>query len=223
MTNKSIARVCVPVLAAALILTATGCSSVYYGTMEKMGWHKRDLLVSNVKEARDNQEEAKEAFKDALTRFTEVVKVENTQLKAKYDALSSDLKRCESEAASVSKRIASVEDVAGALFSEWEAELKQYKSDELRRSSERKLGETRGRYEQLIGAMKKAESRMAPVLDAFRDQVLFLKHNLNAQAVASLEGTVDTLRGDVDRLIGEMEKSINEANTFIEAMGRENG
>jgi len=223
MTNNRITRLCVPVVAAALILAATGCSSVYYGTMEKMGWHKRDLLVSNVKEARDNQEEAKEAFKDALTRFTEVVKVENTQLKAKYDALNSDMKRCESAAADVSKRIASVEDVAGALFSEWEAELDQYKSDELRRSSERKLRETRGRYDQLIGAMKKAESRMAPVLDAFQDQVLFLKHNLNAQAVASLEGTVNTLRGDVDRLIGEMEKSINEANTFIEAMGKENG
>lgn len=208
---------------ALFLLSSVGCSSTYYGAWEKMGWHKRDLLVADVKEARDDQEEAKEAFKDALTRFTEIVKVENTDLKAKYDALSADFKRCEGEAAQVSKRIADVEDVAEALFDEWNAELEQYKSAELRRASEQKLRETRAKYEPLIGAMKKAESRMQPVLDAFHDQVLFLKHNLNAQAVSSLEGTVTTLSGDVDRLIREMEKSINEANTFIEAMGKEKG
>ncbi|MCE9591519.1 MAG: DUF2959 domain-containing protein [Planctomycetes bacterium] len=210
-------------MTAALLLmaTASGCSSAYYSAMESMGWEKRDILVSRVKEARDDQEEAKQAFKDALTRFTEVVKVDASELHAKYDKLSGDLKTCESEAAQVSKRIASVEKVSADLFGEWEKELDEYKNQELRRGSEQKLRDTKRRYEQLIGAMKKAEARMQPVLDAFRDQVLFLKHNLNAQAVASLEGTVTTLRGDVDRLIGEMEKSINEANTFIEAMGKE--
>ena len=36
---------------------------------------------------------------------------------------------------------------------------------------------------------------MKPVLAAFHDQVLVLKHNLNARAIASLEGTAVTLQG----------------------------
>jgi len=39
-----------------------------------------------------------------------------------------------------------------------------------------------------------AEDQIAPVLKAFHDQVLFLKHNLNSRAIGSLKGTSATLR-----------------------------
>ncbi len=41
-------------LIAILVLTlalASGCQSTYYGFMEKMGSHKRDILVDRVEEA----------------------------------------------------------------------------------------------------------------------------------------------------------------------------
>ena len=56
------------------------------------------------------------------------------------------------------------------------------------------------------------------LLAAFNDQVLFLKHNLNARAIASLDSTVLELEGEVTRLIEEMNASIAEANAFIESM-----
>ena len=37
-----------------------GCQKAYYGTMEKFGVHKRDIMVDRVEEARDSQQEAKE-------------------------------------------------------------------------------------------------------------------------------------------------------------------
>jgi hypothetical protein len=111
-----------------------------------------------------------------------------------------------------------VEDVAEALFDEWEAELDQYTSAPLRRSSARRLQQTRAQYGQLIQAMKRAEAKMAPVLAAFHDQVLFLKHNLNAQAIASLKGNLASIESDIAVLIREMEASIREANRFIDAM-----
>ncbi len=197
-----------------------GCSSAYYGMMETFGSHKRDILVSRVTNARDDQEQAKEQFKDALTRFREVVAVEPGNLEKTYDKLKADLDRCESRAKTVRERIASVEDVAEALFKEWEKELAQYQSAELRRASETRLRDTRRKYEQMFDAMQRAESKMEPVLVAFRDQVLYLKHNLNAQAIASLEGTVTTLERDVQQLIREMESSIAEANAFIDSMGK---
>jgi len=111
--------------------------------------------------------------------------------------------------------------VAKDLFKEWEKELDQYSSADLRRSSEKKLNETRDRYEDLIGAMQKAESKMEPVLSAFKDRVLFLKHNLNAQAIASLQGSLVKIEGDVAKLIREMESSISEADRFIQEMSPE--
>ncbi|MBT8332743.1 MAG: DUF2959 domain-containing protein, partial [Deltaproteobacteria bacterium] len=80
------------------------------------------------------------------------------------------------------------------------------------------LAETKRQYAQLIGAMKRAERKIDPVLNAFRDQVLYLKHNLNAQAIASLQSELVSIESDVARLIREMDASIKEANSFIASM-----
>jgi len=114
-----------------------------------------------------------------------------------------------------------VESVAKALFKEWQSELDQYTNKDLRRTSEQKLKQTQARCDQLISAMKQAESKIAPVLSAFRDQVLFLKHNLNAQAVASLQGELVSIESNVASLIKEMDASIAEANAFINSMATE--
>ncbi len=53
---------------------------------------------------------------------------------------------------------------------------------------------------------------------SFLDQVLYLKHNLNAQAIASLQSELGTVESDIAALIKEMEKSIGEANSFIRTM-----
>ena len=199
-------------------LTLTGCRSAYYKTMEAFGQHKRDILVSRVEDARDAQEDAKEQFKSALEKFTDVVEFSGGKLQDKYNQLKSELDKSKAKAKSVRSNISDVENVAKALFKEWESELEQYSSDELRRSSEQKLKQTRQRYSQLITAMKRAESKIAPVLTAFNDQVLFLKHNLNAQAIASLHNELTSVEADIATLIKEMEASIAEANEFINAM-----
>lgn len=200
---------------AALLAFAAGCSSAYYAGMEKMGYHKRDIMVDRVENARDAQEDAKEQFASALDRFKSVVAFDGGDLEEKYDILNSEYERCEDKAEEVHTRIAKVEDVAEALFEEWNEELNSYSSAKLRRDSAKKLSATKRKYATLIKAMKKAESRIKPVLDAFRDQVLYLKHNLNAKAIASLEGELGSIRSDVDVLVREMEKSIAEANAFI--------
>ena len=80
------------------------------------------------------------------------------------------------------------------------------------------LADTRRQYKQLIDAMNRAEAKIAPVLVVFKDQVLYLKHNLNAQAISSLKGELKTVESDVTELIKAMEKSINEANAFIKTI-----
>jgi len=206
-----------------LMIAATvtcGCRSAYYGTMEKLGYHKRDMLIDRVQNARDAQEEAKVQFQSALEEFSAVTNFQGGDLEAMYNKLKKELERSESKAKAVANRITEVERVAEALFSEWQRELDDYANEQLRGLSEQKLGYTRQRYAKMIAAMQSAEMKIGPVLEAFRDQVLFLKHNLNAQALASLQNELIAVETDIAGLIQEMETSIAEANAFIEAMGQ---
>lgn len=191
---------------------------MYYNAMEKVGFAKRDILVDRVGEAREAQQEAKEQFASALEKFIAVTKVDGGELQRKYDQLNSEFKSSEARATEVRERIAAVADVSDALFSEWKKELSQYSDATLRAQSQRQLDQTRVRYNDLMRSMRAAASRMEPILSKFRDQVLFLKHNLNAQAIAGLSATATTLQGDVSRLIADMEKSIREADEFIQSM-----
>ena len=204
-----------------ILLFLLGCETTYYKTMEKFGYHKRDLMVERVEEARDAQEEAKEQFESALEKFSSVLKFEGGELEKKYKTLKAEYEKSESRAEAVGDRIEAVEDVAEDLFEEWQDELSQYTNHSLRRSSERKLKQTRQQYSQLIRAMKRVEKKIDPVLSAFRDQVLYLKHNLNARAIASLRSELVSVEADVASLIKEMEVSIAEANTFIKAIEKE--
>jgi hypothetical protein len=200
------------------LVTITGCSSIYYGTMEKFGVHKRDIMVDRVEEARDAQQDAKKQFANALEQFKSVVNVKGGDLEAKYNKLNAEYERSVSRAQAVHDRIAAVENVSDALFSEWKSEIKQYDSDTLRRSSQQKLDETKAKYNHLIAAMKKAAARIDPVLKPLHDQVLFLKHNLNAQAIASLNDELISVQTNVDSLVKDMESAIAEADAFIKTM-----
>ncbi len=194
------------------------CETAYYNTMEKIGIHKREILVDRVEDARDAQQDAQEQFKSALEQFKSVVPVEGSELEKVYERLAGEYGDSQAAASEVRERISSIESVAEALFDEWEDELDQYSSRELRRDSERQLRETRDKYKQLIKVMHNAEDRLNPVLEAMEDQVLYLKHNLNARAIQSLRSEVVKINRDVDALLAAMEKAINEADEFIREM-----
>ena len=198
----------------------SGCSSAGIALKERFGYAKREQLVDKVEATRDSQEAAKKQFESALAEFIAVTGSGGGELEAKYSKLNREYERAETRAEAVRERIKETDRVASALFKEWKTELDEYSDAELRRSSERQLDETRDRYAELMDAMNEAASRMDPVLERFRDQVLFLKHNLNARAVAGLKQSVSGMQSDVETLIREMEASIAEANAFIQEMGK---
>lgn len=208
-------------LMAILVLGLSGCSSVYYGTMEKFGVHKREIMVDRVKAARDTQNEAKEQFLTAMEQFRSVTRFDGGNLEQEYNKLNATLQKSEAAATAVRDRIRAVQDVSEALFKEWRGEIKQYSSDSLRRSSQRKYDLTEAKYEELMAAMKRAEGKLEPVLVSLRDQVLFLKHNLNAKAIAGLSGELVSVQTNVDSLVRDMDQAIAQADTFIAALQEE--
>ncbi|HDZ08074.1 DUF2959 domain-containing protein [Pseudohongiella sp.] len=198
-----------------LVLTLPACQTAYYSAMERFGIEKRDILVDRVEEAQDAQEDGQAQFVNALEQFRSVIDFDGGELETVYNRLDSEFQRSEAAATRIRDRIDAVETVAEDLFDEWEDELDLYTNQSLRRDSEQQLRDTRRRYTRLIDAMNRAEESLDPVLDNLRDNVLYLRHNLNSRAVASIRGELDVINADVDELVEAMQQAIAESERFI--------
>lgn len=221
------ARFAIALITLLLLASLTGCEGCrkevrakYFDSFEKIGFQKREMLVNRVDKARNAQEDAQEQFEDALEQFQALVGTTGSDLESTYAALKGEYDDAEARAEKVRNRIKKVENVAEALFDEWKAEIEEIGNADYRRDSRKQLAATQTRYGQLIGTMKKASTSMEPVLAKLKDQVLFLKHNLNAQAFGSLDREADLLQTDVDNLIADMQASIAEADRFIAEMSK---
>lgn len=204
------------IILVALMLALAGCETAYYNAWEKVGIHKRDLLVDRIEDTQDAQEETQKQFKDALEQYRAVVNFDGGDLEKLYNKLNSEYEDSNAAAMAIADNIDRVEDVAADLFKEWENELAQIKNSNLRKDSASKLHDTRFKYQQMVNSMRKAEKTVHPVLSTLKDQVLYLKHNLNARAISALKGELNTMNSDVNKLIVNMQKSIDEANLFID-------
>lgn len=192
-----------------------GCQTTYYAVWEKLGKEKRHLLRDNVAAASKEQKEASETFKDVLTRMKEMYGFQGGDLEEVYENLRGDYEESEERANAVHKRVAMVEQIAADLFREWQGEINEMKSQKLKSQSAQSLREAKRQYAKLHDTMIKAESRMDPVLAQLQDNVLYLKHNLNAQSIGALKKEAGNIQIEIDRLIKDMQASIAEADTFL--------
>lgn len=205
-------------LLAGMLAALTGCQTAYYKTMETFGREKRDLLKSRVQEARDEQQKTAEQFKDALTRLRELYGSSGSDLEKMYDRVKSEYDGSKSRADAVTERINKMDRVARDLFKEWEKEITTISNPNLSADSRAKLRETQQKYDELHNSMKRAEASLQPVLKQFNDQVLYLKHNLNAQALGSLKAEAGAIEREIQRLITDMNASISQADSFIQGL-----
>ncbi|MBQ9345300.1 MAG: DUF2959 domain-containing protein [Kiritimatiellae bacterium] len=209
---------------ACLLLLALGlcaCSSLWDATREHVfGTAKRSILVDRVADAKDAQEDTQQVFQNALDEFASVITYEGGDLEAEYRKMQAAYDRCAAKAQTLDSRIDDVERVSKSLFKEWARENDQYENPEYRRNSEAQLKATRQNCDEMIAAMRRAEAKVAPVLRVLHDQVLFLKHNLNAAALSSLQGEQARVEADVAALVAEMNKAIAESQAFIDKMAK---
>ena len=203
-----------------LVLLA-GCQSAYYSALEKVGVHKRDIMLDSVEDAQTSQEDAQVQFKSALEQLTQLISYDGGDLATQYEMVNDQYLASKASADEVTSRIDAIESVADALFDEWNDEIQQYASNSLKQQSQQKLRETERTYQRLIKSMHRAKDRMAPVLSALKDNSLYLKHNLNAQAIGALQGEYKTIKRDVESLVADMSQAIEQSQQFIDLLKAE--
>ena len=198
-----------------ILLTVSGCQTAYYAAMEKVGQHKRDILVNRVEDANESQQEAQEQFSSALAHLSQLIAFDGGDLSKHYEISKEQYESSKVIAEEVSNRITSIESVADALFGEWQDEIGQFSNANFKRQSQSKYRETLSRYKSVIRAMHNAEQKMPPILSALKDNTLYLKHNLNAQAIGALQGEYKSIKQDIEILIKEMNAAIKQSQKFI--------
>lgn len=198
-----------------LLLTLTACQSAYYSAMEKVGVHKRDILVDRVEAAQQSQQDAQQQFTSALEQLSQLINFDGGDLQRMYQTTDQEFQACRKAAEEVSARINSIDAVATALFNEWQDELDLYTNDRLKRESASKLAATQRQYQSLLNTMRRAEKSMQPVLASLQDNTLYLKHNLNANAIGALKGEFTAIQKDINKLIVDMNKAIKQSEQFV--------
>lgn len=196
----------------------SGCASVQYSALEKVGIHKRDILVDRVEDARDAQADTRENLVSAYEELSALVGYEGGELQEKYEQLSDAVDDAGDATEELDDRLVAIDRVSEDLFDEWESELDLYTDQRLRADQADKLGLARRQFSAMRARMQKARDRVDPVMAVLTDNVLFLKHSLNAQALAALRGQAATLENQVDALIRDMQLAIDEADAFIGRM-----
>ena len=201
------------------MLSACGTvQKVQYSTLEKVGIHKRDILVDRIEKTTETQEQTKAQFQSAYEELAGLINVDDKGLEKKYKTMSRAVSASEDKSEELQDRIEAVNKVAEDLFAEWASELKQYQSENLKRISANNLTQTKQRYATIYQKMQASHQRVIPVLQVLQDNTLYLKHNLNARAVASLSGEVNIIEDKVKALIEQMEASIDESRAFVSTM-----
>jgi len=199
-------------------LSLTGCTSTYYKTMRTLGKEKRDILIQRVKDAKKDQDQTKQQLKTTMESFQALTGFKGGSLEKSYKRLNSDYESANSQAKKLHDKIQSIDQVSNDLFKEWQKEINEMGNAKLKAQSSTMLRNAKTRQAAYMRAMNQTEDRIEPVLSAFRDQVLFLKHNLNSRAIGSLKGTSATLQSDVAGLIQSIDASSQEADKLIASL-----
>jgi Asp-tRNA(Asn)/Glu-tRNA(Gln) amidotransferase C subunit len=218
MSTKKRTTSWVWVAAGLAVAASVGCTTAYYSAWEMLGQEKRDLLRSNVSAVQEEQQEAADQFESALDRLRELTAVDAGELEDVYDDLNGDYEEAKLRADGVHERIEKIDSIANDLFVEWEAEIGEISSADMRTKSRKKLDETKRNYAGLESKLRKSEASMEPVLTQLQDNVLFLKHNLNAAAIGGLSAEVAGIESDIETLIADMRASIAEADRFLQTL-----
>ncbi|MBV1878378.1 MAG: DUF2959 domain-containing protein [Pseudomonadales bacterium] len=213
------------------LLQISACETAYIAAMDQIGIHKRDILIDRIESAQEAQQDGREQFQDALEQFQLVLgyadnyndkasegskNAENViDIKTIYETLKGEYEESVIAADKITERINKVNSVSIALFEEWQNELQEYSSTALKRDSERKLRQTERQFARVMNAMRRAEQSIEPVLATLKDNVLYLKHNLNARAITSLKGEFSRVDNDIKKLLKAMQSAIDESDSFI--------
>ena len=111
-----------------------------------------------------------------------------------------------------------MENEAHRFFAKWMESLDEISSESLRERSQARLNETRVRYGEILAEGRGASAMFEPVMGGLRDQVIFLGHDLNPSAIASLKPDAEKLNAQAESLLSGIERTQSKISDYIASL-----
>lgn len=196
-------------------LLATACA----GTSERSeSIEQVDELLRRIERVQAESAVAKESAHSALNELCTLVspgfKGDAAMAFAKFVAASD---ASEEQGETLRDSVEPMRDAADALFRRWTKDMEAFGNSRMRQRSQTRLDETRTSYQSIVGASQAAQIALDAFHDDLRDHATFLRHDLNANSVASLRGDVRQLREQIEGLDMRFDATVAAARAYVES------
>ena len=182
------------------------------------GVKQTEKLVSKANDTVGSIRAAKQQIKDTLVAYNLLVGNKVEDPKKTYKDLQKGIENTDKKVADVDQKVAAMQKEADLLFADWASNLASISSEELRKRSEERLNETRERYNGILAAGDKAGKVFNPFIASLKDQVVYLGHDLNPSALASLKPDADKLNKEAEVLFKKIDETVDEASGYITSL-----
>ena len=141
-----------------------------------------------------------------------------TDLLSAYKDVEKGIERCDKQKVEVQKSIDTMSAEADTYFAGWTGSLENIQSQDLRKRSEDRMKETRGRFDGILAAARDAQKSYDPLISNLKDQWTYLGHDLNPSGIASLKPDADKLNQSATVLFKKIDDGMKTANDYITSL-----
>jgi Mg2+ and Co2+ transporter CorA len=201
-----------------LSLPIVSCQTAGSGASIKSADPDFDVLETRIEQYREVQQAALQQFEATGQQLSGWSSHEVTDLQALYAATAQQDDASIEVAIEVSAAINSIEEAAEAAFKEWQIAVDLNSDAQLRAESQKRLGETRQRYADMLQVLRQCEAKTSSVLAALNSNEEYFKDHLDPGEVASRQPQLNALRNDVQSLVYRMNIALDSTEAFINSI-----
>jgi phosphoenolpyruvate-protein kinase (PTS system EI component) len=212
-------------VAAALVLASLpACSFVNNMIRGKTGPADVDDLVAAVEKVNKELDLSKATMLAAVQKLQGATApdFQGDAVKA-HKELVAAVEDSEDQAEDLRKGIEKMQAAAVPVFDQWTKDLEAYSNPEMRQRSQARLSAARERYDSVLAAVEPLLVEYETVNQSLRDHVLFLKHDMNPAALATIQDDVRRVAKDAAGLDGRFNSGRAAATAYIESTAQSKG
>ena len=136
---------------------------------------------------------------------------------AAYAEFVEAIRRSEQQAQKLRSSVSPMRSASEPVFGRWAADLAAYTNPRMRQHSERRLADTRSRFNAIIAAIEPTQAAYETLNMGLRDIALFLGHDLNAAALSEIEGDVRALAQLAAELDGKFGTCLQASRNYMDS------
>jgi Protein of unknown function (DUF2959) len=194
------------------------CSSCMFGSAPRGPDQVKALMVTIEDVARESETSQKEtvAAVQALQKFA-AANFGNDALAA-YAELKQAVEHSEQREEALRRSLEPMKAAADTLFQSWTTDLDAFGSPELRQRSKERLENNRARFQAILKTAGSALASYTDINRRLRDHVLFFDHDLNAEALAAVQGEVRSMVKMANDLGDKLGECRTVARAYVESV-----